>query len=83
MAHRDAPEILAALRDACSAASRLWCGEQKTRLYLSDRDGDCWIDVDADGDLIGHGPKMTRIEANRVWSPWERAAKSISRKLYA
>lgn len=72
-------EVLTALADACSESSNLWQKDGKTRLYL---DGGQYITVDRDGDLIGEGGKLSRVQARLVWGPWEKAAKAIGRSVY-
>lgn len=77
--------ILQELIDAhphCIVTGRLWERDEIVRVYLSDCEG-AYIYVDKDGDLIGEGPKLSRVKDAQVWGPWEKAAKTIGRKLYA
>jgi len=66
----------------CTAAGKAWKGDKKARVYLTDCQG-AYIEIDDDGDLVGTGPKLSRAKAAQVWGPWEKAARTIGRKLYA
>ena len=79
-------EILESLQETCTASASLWNGKAAARLYLKCSLGEyhrAYIHVDSDGDLVGEGPKLSRTKAAQLWGPWERAAKTIGRKLYA